>query len=118
MAKWVYDRHGSPRVIWDDDCVRNAAGVVIGWVSSTGLFSLHGTHIGWAEDGVFYDRDNQALGFTSDATGYLPGRPGMSGAPGMPGFTGRPGRPGLSGMSGRPGHGGWSHSTLDGYFTY
>jgi hypothetical protein len=116
MAKWLFDRHGSPRLILDDDCVRDASGHVVGWVDSNGLFSIKGRHVGWAEGGVLYDIRNRALGFTDGASGYLPYRPGTSGTPGMPGFSGCPGRPGLSGMCGRPGFGGWSDSSLDGYF--
>lgn len=116
MAKWLFDRHGSPRLILDDDCVRDASGHVVGWVDSNGLFSIKGRHVGRAEGGVLYDIRNRALGFTDGASGYLPYRPGTSGTPGMPGFSGCPGRPGLSGMCGRPGFGGWSDSSLDGYF--
>jgi hypothetical protein len=116
MTEWLFDRHGSPRLILDDDCVRSASGGVIAWISGDGLFSLTGRHIGWYEDGVIYDRHNRSLGFTYDATGHLPSRPGTSGTPGMPGLSGRPGRPGFSGMSGRPGYGGWSDIDLTDYF--
>jgi hypothetical protein len=56
MTEWLFDRHGSPRLILDDDCVRSASGGVIAWISGDGLFSLTGRHIGWYEDGVIYDR--------------------------------------------------------------
>jgi hypothetical protein len=116
MADWLFDRQGSPRLILDDDCVRSASGAVIAWISGDGVFSLIGNHIGWYEGGVIYDHHNRALGFTHHASGYLPSRPGTSGAPGIPGLSGRPGRPGLSGMSGRPGYGGWSSISLTEYF--
>jgi hypothetical protein len=116
MAEWLFDRHGSPRIILDDDCVRSASGRVVGWISGDGLFSVTGRHIGWYEGGVIYDNRNRVLGFTYDASGHLPSRPGTSGTPGIPGLSGRPGRPGLSGISGRPGYAGWSDISLTDYF--
>ena len=114
MAEWLYDKSGNATLILDTDCIRNRSGVVVGWLSSNGAFSINGNHIGWFERGVVYDRNNNALGFTSQADGYIPSRPGLAGAPGMPGFAGRPG---LSGMFGRPGFGGWSQAPLSSYFT-
>jgi hypothetical protein len=36
MAEWLFDRHGSPRLIFDDDCIHDASGRVAGWISSRG----------------------------------------------------------------------------------
>ena len=58
---------------------------------------------------MVYDNRNRALVFLSNATGYLPSRPGLAGAPGLPGLSGVPGRPGFSGSPGRPGFSGWSN---------
>ena len=76
------------------------------------VYSLNGKHIGWFEDGVLYDSNNNAIAFLRDASGYLPGRPGTSGVPGIPGIPGRPGKSGFSGTPGRPGKGGWSNKTI------
>jgi hypothetical protein len=116
MAEWLFDKSGNAKLILDNDCIRNRSGVVVGWLSSGGAFSINGNHIGWFDRGVIYDRNNNTLGFTHQADGYVPSRPGLAGAPGMPGFAGRPGRPGFSGMFGRPGFGGWSQVSLDIYF--
>jgi len=117
MAEWLFDKSGKPTLILDNDCIRNQSGVVIGWLYGNGAFSMNGAHIGWFERGVVYDRNNNALGFTQQADGYIPSRPGLAGTPGMPGFAGRPGRPGFSGMHGRPGLGGWSQAFLGSYFS-
>jgi len=117
MAKWLHDRRGRVGLIIDGDCLRSSAGRVVAWISGTGVYSLDGKHKGWHERGVLYDSRNAALGFTSNASGHLPSRPGLAGEPGMPGFSGKPGRPGLPGMPGRPGYGAWSDWDLSTYFT-
>lgn len=116
MSEWLFDKHGRPKVIVDGDCFRSAVGRVIGWINGNSVYSLSGSHLGWYEGGVLYDAGNRAIGFLSEATGYLPSRPGLSGVPGMPGFSGVPGRPGLSGVPGRPGYGGWSPEELETFF--
>ena len=115
MANWLYNKGGHAEAIHDDDCIRSGMGHVRAWVVGSNVYSLHGRHIGWFEDGVLYDSHNRALGFLPEARGYLSGRPGLAGAPGMPGFAGRPGRPGLSGVPGRAGYGGWSAHDLAEY---
>ena len=79
------------------------------------MYNLNGKHIGWAENGVYYDSNNRTIGFTRDHTVHLPSIPGIGGMPGMPGLGGRPGRPGFSGTPGRPGYGGWSNDLLEDY---
>lgn len=116
MAEWLFDQNGRPRIIADGDCFRSAHGVVIGWSHGHSAYSLNGVHLGWYEGGVLYDRANRAIGFSANATGYLPSRPGLSGVPGLPGFSGVPGRPGLAGAQGRPGYGGWSEMELQNFF--
>ena len=67
------------------------------------------------EGGVFYDRNNDVIGFTRDHMQHLPSNPGSGGTPGMPGLGGRPGRLGFCGEPGRPGSGGWSGILLEDY---
>lgn len=116
MADWIFNRNGQATLIYDNDCIRSNHGQIIAWINGNNMYSMTGRHKGWFENGVFYDSQNKAIGFLSNATGYLPSRPGMSGRPGMPGFAGRPGRPGFSGTPGRPGYGGWSTYTFEQYF--
>ncbi len=85
------------------------------WISDNNLYNRIGQHVGWYEDGIFYDRNNRVIGFTRDHTGHLPFTPGIGGTPGMPGLGGRPGRPGFSGIPGRPGYCGWSNTLLEKY---
>jgi hypothetical protein len=114
MVEWIFDKNGKATAIFDADCIRTGAGDVAVWIARNNLYSLKGDHIGWFENGVFYDSNNNIIGFLRGASG-LSSRPGLSGLPGMPGFSGRPGRPGFSGVPGRPGKGGWSRYGLDGY---
>ena len=116
MAEWVFDRNGCPTLILDSDCIRNSRGQVLAWIYNNSVYTMQGRHVGWFENGVLSDSRNQVLGFTRNATGPTPGRPGLSGTPGMPGFAGRPGRPGLAGAPGRPGRGGWSLENITAYF--
>ncbi len=116
MSDWIFDRRGHPTLILDSDCIRSNRGQVIAWISRDDVYTLHGRHCGWFEDGVLADSSNRVLGFIRDATGHLPSTPGLSGTPGTPGFAGRPGRPGLSGTPGKPGRGGWSNEDLTSYF--
>ena len=117
MADWIYGSNGQANIIHDNDCFRNKGGQVIAWINRNSVYSLSGLHVGWFDDGVLYDSDNNVIGFLRDCTGGLPSRPGIGGTPGTPGFCGRPGRPGLRGVPGRPGRGGWSTKNLANYFT-
>ncbi len=114
MSDWIYNCNGTPTCILDQDCIRDEGGSVAAWISGKNLYSLSGVHIGWFDNGIFYDSDNCALGFIRDSHG-LPSRPGLAGTPGRPGFAGRPGKPGFAGAPGRPGKGGWSRRTIEDY---
>jgi hypothetical protein len=103
MAEWLFNGKGFPSLIWDGNMVRNSRGYVIGWVHGPNLFSSRGTHIGWLEGGVFYDIDNCPLLFCRNHTGYLPTKPGLTGASSMPGFASPTGKPGFQGTRVRPG---------------
>ncbi|KAF0144893.1 MAG: Uncharacterized protein FD156_1464 [Nitrospirae bacterium] len=115
MSEWLFDRNGNASAILDRDCVRSNSGDVISWISDQNVYSLNGNHIGWFDRGVIYDSDNDVLGFTRNATGPLPSRPGLSETPSIQGFSGRPGRPSFGGVPGRPGYGGWSKHDLKQY---
>ncbi|WP_210149734.1 4-fold beta flower protein [Paeniglutamicibacter terrestris] len=80
-----------------------------GFVNGSSVISYQkGYHLGWFEQGVFWDSQNRAIGMTRDISASIP-RPGLSGVPGRPGIGGRPGRPGIPGTPGKPGRsGGWS----------
>ena len=115
MAKWIFNRYGRATAIDCGDAVYDSCGRFRLWVYDGNLYNMYGYHVGWAEDGVFYDDQNMVIGFTLDYTGHLPSRPGVGGTPGMPGMCGRPARPGFSGEPGRPGYSGWSNCLLEDY---
>ena len=105
-----------------------SSGQVVAWFEGEEILALNGRyvaflhsgsiiaytgsgHIGWFEEGVFWDSDFRAVGMLRDASASLP-RPGLGGVPGRPGRAGRPGRPGIPGTSGRPGRSNaWSASS-------
>jgi len=116
MGNWIFGRNGKATLLFDSDCIRKNKGQVIAWISGVNLYALNGKHIGWFENGVLYDSQNEVLAFTNDASEYLPSFLGISGTPGIPGFAGKPRRPGFSGVPGRPGIDGWSQNNLETYF--
>ena len=110
------------------DPIFNKNGTVVAWLYVNDILDLGGTHrgfvhgsnvisyqngrhLGWFEEGAFWDAQNCAIGMTRDASAPIP-RPGLSGVPGKPGIGGRPGRPGVPGTPGKPGRSG-SWSTQD-----
>lgn len=100
----------------DEFCIRNLAGQTVGWVFGLSVFSLKGEHVGWFEDGVFYDVDNKALGFVPGAAGLAPPLPPLAPEPAIPVLGKRPCVPTLRGRSTRPRGGGWSRQCLADYF--
>jgi len=117
MSEWIFNRNGQPKLLFDQDCIRNNSGQVIAYINNTNIHTMKGQHMGWFESGIFYDSANKAIGFLKNRIGTLPSTPGLAGSPGIPGFAGKPGRPGLGGAPGKPGRGGWSSNDLVAYFT-
>jgi len=115
MAEWMFDQSGQPKIILDNDTIRNKTGHLIAWINDSGIYNLYGQHIGWYEGGVIYDNTSSVLAFIQNSSGYLPYKPSCAGSPGLPGFAGTPGKPGLSGTPGRPGTSGWSKHDVDKY---
>jgi hypothetical protein len=115
LITWIYDDIGCPGAILDEFCIRNLAGHPVGWVFGLSMFSLGGEHLGWAEDGVFYDIDNRVLGFVPGATGLALAAPALAPEPPLPVLSKRPCVPGLRGRSSRPAGKGWSTSSLASY---
>lgn len=115
MAKWIFNYRGMASAIVNGDSIHDRYGRHKLWIFGNSLYNHQGYHVGWAEGGVFYDGNNDVLGFTRDRTQHLPSIPGIGGTPGMPGLSGKPGMPGRSGVPGRPGYGGWSGILLEDY---
>lgn len=115
MLTWVYDEIGCPGAILDDFCIRSLAGNTVGWVFGVSVFSLKGEHIGWCEDGVFYDVHNKVLGFVPGASGLALDVPALAAEPPMPTLGKRPCVPGLRGRASRPPGHGWSATCLASY---
>lgn len=87
----------------------------MGWVFGVSMFSLKGEHIGWFEDGVMYDIQNNVLGFIPGAKGLALEMPALGPEPVMPALSKRPYVPGLRGRAARPRGTGWSASCLASY---
>ena len=118
MVTWVYDEIGCAGAILDDFCIRNLAGHTVGWVFGLSVFSLKGEHIGWFEDGVFYDIENNLLGFLPGASGLTVDAPALAPEPTLPAFSKRPCVPGLRGRATRRKGRGWSTFCLATYLSY
>jgi len=102
-------------VAWrDGDDVLNLYGQYVAFIHNGNLISYsHEGHIGWFEDGVFWDSNFTAVGMLRVISASLP-RPGYGGTPGRPGKSGKPGRPGIPGTPGRPGRSNsWSSQRWD-----
>lgn len=118
MATWVYDEIGCAGAILDEFCIRNLAGNTVGWVFGLSVFSLKGDHIGWFEDGVFYDVENNVLGFIPGAGGLALEPPALAPEPALPAFSKRPYVPTLRGRTARPAGKGWSTFCLASYLAF
>lgn len=118
MSTWIYDEIGCAAAILDEFCIRNLSGNTVGWVFGVSVFSLKGEHIGWFEDGVFYDIENNTLGFLPGAHGLVLEQPPMAAEPAVPSFSKRPYVPGLRGRSARPAGKGWSTFCLATYLSF
>ena len=110
----IYGRNGQVVGWFDDGELLDLHGRYAAFVNSGSIISYRGNgHIGWFEDGVFWDQNFLAVGMLRNATASLP-RPGFGGTPGRPGKAGRPGKPGIPGTPGRPGRSNsWSNLTWD-----
>ncbi len=118
MVTWVYDEIGCAGAIVDEYCVRNLSGDTVAWVFGVSLFSLKGEHIGWYEDGVFYDIENRVLGFFASARGLALDMPALASEPPLPRFSKRPCVPGLRGRRARAPGQGWSRFCLPTYLQH
>jgi hypothetical protein len=115
LVTWVYDEIGCAGAILDEFCIRDLSGNTVGWVFGLSVFSHKGEHIGWFEEGIFFDLENKVVGFVPGAS--LPGM--VMPAPGhelpFPAFSKRPCVPTLRGRSARPLGQGWSTQCLASY---
>lgn len=118
LVTWVYDEIGCPGAILDEFCIRNLAGHTVGWVFGLSVFSLKGEHIGWFEDGVFFDIHNHVIGFVPGAKGLAPEMPPLAAEPAAPVFSKRPCAPTLRGRTARPRGQGWSAHCLASYLAF
>lgn len=116
MLTWVYDEIGCAGAILDDFCIRNLSGHTVGWVFGLSVFSLKGEHIGWCEEGVIFDIQNNVLGFIPGAAGLPLEAPALAPEPLLPTFSKRPHVPTLRGRVTRPSGKGWSAFCLSSYF--
>lgn len=118
MVTWVYDEIGCAGAILDEFCIRNLSGNTVGWVFGLSVFSLKGEHIGWFEDGVFFDIENNVLGFIPGSAGLALDCPALAPEPPVPPFGKRPHVPTLRGRSARPAGQGWSTFCLATYLSF
>lgn len=81
------------------------------------MFSLKGEHIGWFEDGLFFDVANKVIGFLPGAKTLME-LPALASEPVMPVLPKRPCVPTLRGRSARPRGHGWSAQCLCNYLTF
>ncbi|ATQ77548.1 hypothetical protein CR152_25890 [Massilia violaceinigra] len=116
MVTWLYDEAGRASAILDEFCLRTIGGEPAGFVFGLSAFSLKGEHIGWFEDGVFYDVENRILGFLAGARGMAHDVPVLLPPPPEPAFRKRPNVPTLRARPLRRAAGGWSRHALSAYF--
>jgi hypothetical protein len=107
--------HTGQVVGWNDgEEVLSLNGNYVAFIHSGSIISYKGDgHIGWFEDGVFWNSNFQAVGMLRDHKASIP-QPGIGGTPGYPGRAGRPGRPSIPGTPGRPGRSNsWADESWD-----
>lgn len=115
MLTWLYDGTGCPAAILDEYCLRTSAGEPAAFVFGLSVFSLKGAHIGWFEEGVFFDIENKLLGFMLGAKGLPCEFPPPQPAPSMPVLSKRPLVPTLRARPARRPASGWSSHSLAEY---
>ena len=115
MLTWLYDGQGRAAAFLDEFCIRSVEGEPTAWVFGLSVFSLRGEHIGWFENGVLFDVDNQILGFLAGATGVKPDFPVPAAAPPVPVLSKRPYVPTLRARPVRQASTGWSRHSLADY---
>jgi hypothetical protein len=99
----VYDKSGQVVAWYEDGEIIDSAGRYIAFLNNDSIISYSGAgHLGWFENGVFWNSDFQAVGMLREHSASIP-MPGLGGTPGRPGRGGKPGKPGIPGTPGRPG---------------
>jgi hypothetical protein len=98
----IYDKSGQAVAWYDNGEVLDMTGNYIAFINGDSIFSYAGgTHLGWFEDGVFWNADFQAVGMLEQHSAPVPA-PGLVGAPGEPGKAGMPEKPGVADPPGKP----------------
>ena len=99
----IYDRNGQVVAWFRDNEILSGSGQYAAFINQDSIISYSGKgHLGWFEDGVFWNQNFQAVGMLRGNTSSI-SKPGLGGVPGRPGVGGRPGRPGVPGTPGKPG---------------
>lgn len=115
MLTWLYDSQGHAGAILDEFCIRSVTGDPVAWVFGLSVFSLHGEHIGWYENGLFFDVANQVVGFIPGLARGGPELPVPAPPPPVPPFPKRPNVPPLRARPVRRPASGWSQHRLADY---
>lgn len=92
----IYDKSGEVVAWYDNGEVLDSSGNYVAFINNGSIISYSGVgHLGWFEEGVFWNSDFQAVGILRQHSASIP-MPGLGGTPGRPGIPGTPGRPGRS----------------------
>jgi hypothetical protein len=76
MEPTFYDQNGSPIAYTaDGETIFLFEGEPVAYIHGNSVYSFHGTHIGWFENGWLRDHHGAALFFTDNASGRGPLRP-------------------------------------------
>lgn len=114
MAEWMVGPQGDALIILDEFAFRDHAGAVTAWVCGNGVYNLGGEHIGWFEDGRFYDVRNRLTCMLAEAA-EIDGDDDARNLPPMPEFFRRPPMPRLKARKRRSGAAGAGEGVATGH---
>ena len=40
MSEWIFNQNGQPKLLFDQDCLRNNGGQVIAWIRNTSVYTM------------------------------------------------------------------------------
>ncbi|MFQ6081804.1 MAG: 4-fold beta flower protein [Candidatus Aminicenantia bacterium] len=65
MELTIYDKAGKPHAyITDDGTIYLWNGKPVAYLDGEHVYGFNGTHFGWFENGIMYDRQGMRIGFT------------------------------------------------------
>ncbi len=116
MSEWFIDRSGQIPLYLHERRFITEDGHNVGWLIGNCVYSLRGAHVGWLENGVLYDVNNDIVALSTNASGHIRFISHKKFTPAIPPIPETPEIPPLADAGWRPLYGGRSNKTLEDLF--